>query len=51
MPVVGRRGQSGQTMTEYMLIAVAIAIACIAGTELLGTQLNTLWNNVVSGLF
>jgi len=44
------REASGQTMTEYALIMAAIAVACFAAYNLLGTDINNLVNEVQADL-
>ena len=40
------RDESGASMVEYALLLTFIAVVAIAGTSLLGTNLNTLFNTV-----
>ena len=40
------KDESGVTATEYGLLITLVAVAIIAGATLLGTNLNTLFNNV-----
>lgn len=44
------REGSGQTMTEYAVIMSAIAVACAAAYNLLGNDVSTLLNNIVTDL-
>jgi len=44
------REESGQTMAEYGLLLVGIALIVYAAVKLLGTNANTLMNNVASQL-
>lgn len=37
--------ESGQGMVEYGLIIVLIALVAFAGLQLMGTKLNTMFNN------
>lgn len=41
---------SGQALTEYALILAVIAIAAVAVMTLLGEQLTTVFNNVLTSL-
>lgn len=41
---------SGQALTEYALILAVIAIAAVAVMTLLGDQLTTVFNNVLTSL-
>ncbi|WP_350336043.1 Flp family type IVb pilin [Coralliovum pocilloporae] len=38
--------ESGATAVEYGLIAALISIAIIAGTEIVGTQINATFDNI-----
>jgi pilus assembly protein Flp/PilA len=42
--------EEGQTLTEYALILVLIAIVVIAVLLILGEQISTVFSRVVSGL-
>jgi pilus assembly protein Flp/PilA len=42
--------EKGQGMVEYALIIVLIAIVVIAILTLLGTQISTVFSEIVSGL-
>ncbi len=42
--------EEGVTAIEYGLLAALIAVALIAGAQLLGTNLNTLFNNIAARL-
>ena len=42
--------EEGVTAIEYGLIAALIAVAIIAGASLLGTNLNTLFNDIATCL-
>ncbi len=44
------RKEEGATMVEYGLMVALIAMACIVAITLLGTNLNTLFNNVANAL-
>lgn len=44
------REEEGVTAIEYGLIAALIAVAIIVGAGLLGTNLNTLFNNIATCL-
>jgi pilus assembly protein Flp/PilA len=44
------KDESGATAIEYGLIAAGIALAIIAAVQGLGTQLNTTFSSVSSGL-
>lgn len=48
--MAGRRASSGQSFVEYLILAVAIVVVCIASTQLLGNQLHDVWNNIAAGL-
>ena len=52
LPLISRlfKDRSGVTAIEYGLIASLIAVAIIAAVELVGTNLNTTFNTVASGL-
>jgi pilus assembly protein Flp/PilA len=45
-----RRDEKGATAIEYGLIAALIAVAAIAAMQGLGTQLNTTFTNVATGM-
>lgn len=45
-----RTDRRGVTMLEYGLIAALIAVVCIAGVKVLGTDLNTTFNTVASSV-
>lgn len=45
-----RNDNSGQALTEYALILAVIAIAAVAVMTLLGEQLTTVFNNVLTSL-
>jgi pilus assembly protein Flp/PilA len=45
-----RRDDTGATAVEYGLMAALIAVVIIAGVTLLGTNLNTLFNNVATSI-
>ena len=40
------KGQSGQTLVEYVLIIALIAVAAIVGMKLLGGGVNSRFDNV-----
>jgi pilus assembly protein Flp/PilA len=42
--------EDGVTAIEYGLLAALIAVAIIAGAGLLGTNLNTMFNNIAARL-
>ena len=42
------KGQSGQTLVEYVLIIALIAVAAIVGMKLLGGGINSRFDNVNS---
>lgn len=42
--------EQGVTAIEYGLLAALIAVAIIAGAGLLGTNLNTMFNNIAARL-
>lgn len=44
------KSERGATMVEYGLIVALIALAAIAGVTLLGTNLQTLFNNIAGRL-
>ena len=44
------RDESGATAIEYGLIAAGIAVAIVTAVGLVGGQLNTLFNTVVTDL-
>ena len=44
------RDEAGATAIEYGLIAALIAVAAIAGFQLVGTNLSTLFNSVATQL-
>jgi Flp pilus assembly pilin Flp len=44
-----RRGEDGQTLGEYALIMLLIAVVCVAGVTLFGNQLLNLYNQIVTG--
>ncbi len=44
------KNQDGQGMVEYGLIIALVAVAVIATVTLLGGQLNTLFNNILTTL-
>ena len=41
------RDERGQTLAEYELVVVVIAIACIGALVLFASQLQTMWNWIV----
>lgn len=45
-----RTDRRGVTMLEYGLIAALIAVVCIAGVKVLGTDLNTTFNTVAASV-
>lgn len=45
-----QQDHSGQALTEYALILAVIAIAAVAVMTLLGEQLTTVFNNVLTSL-
>ena len=42
--------ESGQTLTEYALILALIAVAAVTTLRLVGTDINTLLNNIATDL-
>jgi pilus assembly protein Flp/PilA len=44
------RDEEGATMVEYGLLVALIALVAITGVTLLGTNLNSLFNNVASSI-
>ena len=42
----GDEALEGQTMVEYALILVLVAIACILSVSLLGDEVLSLWNDI-----
>jgi pilus assembly protein Flp/PilA len=42
------RDEEGATMVEYGLLVTFIALVALAGVKVLGTNLNTLFNNVAT---
>lgn len=42
--------EDGQTMAEYGLLTVLVALAVVVGVHLLGTNLLPLFNSAVNGL-
>lgn len=44
------KDESGATAIEYGLIAAGIAIAIVAGVQLLGNTLNKLFSNIASAV-
>ena len=40
--------ESGQDLVEYTLVLVLIALAVVAGLQLLGTEINNAVNNAAS---
>lgn len=44
------KDESGATAIEYGLIAALIAVAIIVAVRLIGTNLNTTFNSVATGL-
>jgi pilus assembly protein Flp/PilA len=44
------KGEEGVTAIEYALIAMLIALAIIVSVALVGTTLNTTYNNVATHL-
>jgi pilus assembly protein Flp/PilA len=42
--------EEGQTLTEYALILVLIAIAAIVAMGLLGNQIDAIFNQIVTAL-
>jgi pilus assembly protein Flp/PilA len=44
------KNESGATAIEYGLIAAGIAVAIIVAVQLVGTNLNTLFNTVATNL-
>lgn len=45
-----REYQRGQTMTEYALILAAIAVVCIAGYNLIGTEVSNVLSTLATDL-
>ena len=50
MIVKAREYQRGQTMTEYALILAAVAVVVYLGYQTMGTNIQSLLNNVDSQL-
>jgi pilus assembly protein Flp/PilA len=44
------KGEAGASMVEYGLMLALIAIICIAGVALIGTNMNTLFNATATTL-
>jgi pilus assembly protein Flp/PilA len=44
------RGQSGQGLVEYGLVLVLVSVAVIGALMALSGQINTVYDNIVSGL-
>jgi pilus assembly protein Flp/PilA len=44
------RGEEGATMVEYGLMVALIAVVCIAAVTLIGTNINTKFGAVNTGL-
>lgn len=44
------KAEDGVTAIEYGLIAALIAVAAVTAMGLVGTQLNTVFNNIVTQL-
>ncbi|MGB3399554.1 MAG: Flp family type IVb pilin [Candidatus Deferrimicrobiaceae bacterium] len=44
------RDEEGQGLVEYALIIVLVSIAIITALSLLGTQVNTVFSQITSGL-
>ncbi len=44
------RGEEGATMVEYGLMVALIAVVCIAAVTLIGTNINTNFTAVNTGL-
>lgn len=44
------RGQRGQGMVEYGLILVLVSLVVVAALLAVGSQLNTIFNNIVNQL-
>jgi len=42
------RGSEGQTLTEYALVIMLIALVVIVSLAFTGTQISTLWSQVSS---
>ena len=42
--------ESGQTLTEYALLLLLIALAALGGAALYGVALNNWWNWIISRL-
>ncbi len=45
-----RHNEKGASMVEYALIAVLIAIVCVAGVTVLGTQTSAKFSSIASGV-
>ena len=43
--------ETGQTLTEYALLLMLVAIACVAAIGLFGDWLLDFWNTIVSQAF
>ncbi len=48
--VAASKNEEGQGLAEYALILVLIAIVVIAALTTLGTQINTVFGDITSGL-
>ena len=46
----GIRKQEGQTLSEYALILILIAVVAIVAVTLLGTQITSVLNTIASAL-
>lgn len=44
------RREEGQDLTEYALLVVLIAVACLAAVTTLGTQIMAMWDNAAATL-
>ena len=42
--------EDGPTMAEYALMVVLIAVVCLAGVSLLGTNLRDVYNQIAAGI-
>ena len=42
------RGKDGQSMTEYAMVLVAVAVACMAAYARFGSSLTTMVSNLAS---
>ena len=48
--LAGMRDEEGQGLAEYALIIVLVSIAVVTALGLVGTQIDTVFNDIVSSL-